>query len=148
MRFFFDRNISHHLARMLAGYAGRYDDEVRAHDDDPRFELNTPDEVWLKALGQDDPPWVVVCGDGAILNNPAERAALEEANLTFVCFAPSWIKMRFDDQAWRLIKEWNKIAAKVRSAGDRPRIYKVHWGRSVKIDDLGETRRRGRHGPR
>jgi hypothetical protein len=51
-----------------------------------------------------------------------------------------------EDQAWRPVKGWNKIAAKVRSAGDRPRIDKVHWGRSVKIDDLGETRRRGRHG--
>jgi hypothetical protein len=77
-----------------------------------------------------------------------ERAALEEADLTFVCFERSWMKMSYDDQAWRLVKEWNKIAAKVRSAGDQPRIDKVHWGRSVKIDDLGETRRRGRHGPR
>jgi hypothetical protein len=133
---------------MLAGYAGRYGDEVRAHDDDPRFAPDTPDAVWLEALGRDDPPWVVVCGDGSILTRPAERAALEEAGLAFVCFERSWMKMSFDDQAWRLVKEWNKIASKVRSAGDRPRIYKVHWGRSVKIDDLGEIRRRGRHGPR
>jgi hypothetical protein len=147
MRFFFDRNISRHLARMVAGSVGRYSDEVRAHDDD-RFAINTPDTVWLEALGRDDPPWAVVCGDGSILTRPEERAALEEPDLSFVCFERSWIKMSYEDQAWRLVKEWNKIAAKVRSAGDRPRIYKVHWGRSVKIDDLGETRRRGRHGRR
>jgi hypothetical protein len=145
MRFFVDRNISRHLARMLAGYAGRYGDEVRAHDDD-RFPINTPDTIWLAALGRDTPPWVIVCGDGSILTRPEERTALEEADLSFVCFERSWMKISYEDQAWRLVKEWNKIAAKVRSAGDRPRIYKVHWGRSVKIDDLGETRRRGRHG--
>jgi hypothetical protein len=148
MRFFFDRNISHHHARMLAGYVGRYGDEARAHDDDGRFPIDTPDTVWLETLGREDPPWVVVCGDGAILTRPAERAALEEADLSFVCFARSWMKMSFDDQAWRLIRYWNKIAGTVRAAGDRPHIYKVYWGRSVEIDDQGETRRRGRHGTR
>jgi hypothetical protein len=144
MRFFFDRNISRHHARMLAGYVSHYGDECRAHDDDGRFAIDTPDLVWLETLSRDDPPWIVVCGDGAILTRAAERAALEEAGLTFVCFASSWMKMRFDDQAWRLIKNWNKIAGTVRSAGDRPHIYKVYWGRSVVIEDLGETRRRGR----
>ena len=144
MRFFFDRNVSPHLARMLAAYAARDGHEIRALDDDPRFQKTTPDVEWLATLGSDDPSWIVICGDSAILTNAAERAALEEANLTFFCLTKSWMKMTFGDQAWRLVKEWHKIVAKAQSVKDKPRIFKIHWGRSVTIDDFGVTRTKNR----
>jgi hypothetical protein len=146
MRFFFDRNISKYIAQMLDAFSrgDRGGHEAKGLDDDPRFTKTTGDVEWLAALGRDDPPWIVICGDAAILDNEVERAALDEANLTFFCFDKSWMKMRFEDQAWKLVKAWPSIVAKAQSVANRPTIFKVRWGKSIEIEELGRTRRPGR----
>jgi hypothetical protein len=107
MRFFFDRNMSPRLARMVDALETHH--IVRSHDDDDRFDSSTPDVEWIKALAGDDPPWVVVSGDGRILKNKAELSALKEANLTFFCLSKQWMHMKIYEQAWKLIKVWPDI---------------------------------------
>jgi hypothetical protein len=75
--------MSPRIARMVDAFEREH--TARAHDDDPRFTPTTPDVEWIQALGADDPPWIVISGDGRILRNKAELRALKEARLTFFC---------------------------------------------------------------
>ena len=82
MKFFFDRNMSVYLARMIS--ALERDHTIEHHDEDPRFETTTPDTEWISVLGKDRPAWVVISGDGRVLRNKAEFSAdsFREAKLT------------------------------------------------------------------
>jgi hypothetical protein len=77
MRFFFDRNMSRYLAQAFDKLDR--DNEIRHHDDDPRFHIRTTDIEWINALVKDDPPWINLSGEGTILKNKAEKNALDEA---------------------------------------------------------------------
>jgi PIN like domain len=143
MRFFVDRNIRIYLAKMLAAYS---EHEVKHHDQDERFQLTTPDEEWIRTLAKDSPSWVVLTADMAILDRPPERKALEEANFTLFGFDKQWLKLSFPEQAWRLVKAWPAIIQKAEARVDRPTIFKVRWGKSQEIEELGQTRARGRRG--
>ncbi|MBI1353439.1 MAG: hypothetical protein GC160_03770 [Acidobacteria bacterium] len=109
MTFFVDENVSPKLAQILDIFDQR--NEVRHLLD--YFEAGTPDIEWLQGLGRWSPKPAVVCGDGRILRNAVERAALLESELTFVCLAPGWMKTRFEDQAWKLLKAWPNVAQNV-----------------------------------
>src|SRR5947209_6199521 len=107
MNFFFDRCMSCRLARMIDIFD--LDHAVRHHDDDGRFDEHTEDIAWIQALAADPTPWIVVSGDGRILKNRAERAALDEAGLTFFCMNKQWMSMGIHDYAWRFVKVWPEI---------------------------------------
>jgi hypothetical protein len=85
MRFFFDRNMSLYLARMIGELERNH--VIRHHDADPRFTCTTPDTEWISVLGKDQLTWIVLSGDGRILRNKAEFSALREAKLTFFCMS-------------------------------------------------------------
>jgi len=74
MRFFFDRNMSPRLAAMINIY--ERDHSIIHHDEDGRFTPLTTDIEWITTLARDDPPWIVLSGDGRILRNKVELAAL------------------------------------------------------------------------
>ena len=121
MRFFFDRNMSPYLARMVDIYERGH--TVIHHDDDGRFGPTTTDIEWIKALAADDPPWIVLSGDGRILRNKAESAALEEARLTFFCMSKTWSHMPIHEYTWKFLKLWPEIVEG--SKGTTPRIFEV-----------------------
>ena len=91
------------------------ENEVRHHDQDPRFNERTTDIEWVSVLGKDVPTWVVLSGDGAILKNRAELKALKEAKLTYFCMSNRWSKMKTSEYAWRLIKIWPDIRQSTRT---------------------------------
>lgn len=126
---------------MLAAYS-EGEHELLHHDE--RFPIDTADEVWIRSIGAERPPWVVISADLAILDRPPEREALEEMNLTFFGFEKRWLNMAFSEQAWRLVKVWPAIIQKAERSADSPTVYKVHWGSSGEIEELGHTRRSGR----
>jgi PIN domain-containing protein len=132
MRFFFDRNMSRYLAQAIDKLDREND--IRHHDDDPRFEPETADIEWMTTLARDDPPWIVLSGDGSILKNRAERAALEESGLTFFCMAKQWKHMNLYEYSWRLIKTWPSILESAKRASLRPQIFEVTGGRTNKVD--------------
>jgi hypothetical protein len=122
MRFFFDRNMSLYLARMVDIYDREH--TVVHHDDDGRFGPTTPDIEWIRTLAKDRPPWVVISADGRILKNKVEKAALQEAKLTFFCLAKAWASgMDFHEYTWRFIKLWPEIVEKAKHP--TPRVYEV-----------------------
>jgi hypothetical protein len=130
MRFFFDRNMPPQLARMVDALEREH--TARFHDDDPRFTPTTTDIEWIRALGSDDPPWVIISGDGMILKNKAELAALKEAKLTFFCLSKQWRHMKIYEQAWKFIKVWPDIVENAK--GSTPRIFEVSGGAGLKVE--------------
>src|SRR3954451_25325264 len=91
MRFFFDRNMSPRLARMVDIYEREH--RVSHHDEDDRLSPKTTDIEWIKILGADDPAWIVLSGDGKILRNKTEMKAVSEAKSTFSAWpslGPTW----------------------------------------------------------
>jgi hypothetical protein len=85
MRFFFDRNMPPQLARMVDALEREH--AARSYYDDDRFGDTTSDVEWINVLAADDPPWIVISGDGRMLKNKTERSALKEARLTFFCLS-------------------------------------------------------------
>jgi hypothetical protein len=130
MRFFFDRNIAAQLARMVDVLEREH--TARSYYDDDRFTETTADVDWIKILAADDPPWIVISGDGNILKNKTEIAALKEARLIFFCLSRQWMHMKIYEQAWKFIKVWHEIIETAK--GSTPRIYEVSGGAGLKIE--------------
>lgn len=80
MNFFFDRNISHVLVKMIDVFDR--DNTVRHHDD--RFSHKTKDPEWIEALGNDSETWVIVSGDYRILRREKELQTLRSTDATFL----------------------------------------------------------------
>ena len=130
--------MSFRLARM----ANILDEQhkVLAHDDDDRFVPTTPDTEWLSVLGADDPPWIVISGDGRILKNKAERQVLQEANLTFFCMSKPWTQMTIHEYAWKFIKVWPDIVENALASVHTPRIFEVSGGKGLKVMEIRKTK--------
>ena len=94
----------------------------------------TPDVEWIKRIGADNPPWIVVSGDGRILKNKTERSALMEARLTFICLTRTWMHMKIYEQAWKFIKVWPDIVENAR--GTTPRIFEISGGAGLKVERI------------
>ena len=62
MKFFFDRNMPPQLAHMVDVLEREH--TALSYYDDDRFTDTTSDVEWIKRLASDDPPWIVVSGDG------------------------------------------------------------------------------------
>jgi PIN like domain len=132
MRFFFDRNMSVYLARMIAALERNH--VIRHHDDDPRFAFNTPDTEWISILGKDEERWIVLSGDGRILRNSAEHSALRDARLTFFCMSRQWMSMPLYEYAWKFVKVWPDILENAKLMSSYQCVFEVTGGRSLKID--------------
>ena len=131
MRFFFDRNMPPQLARMMVDALKR-EHTARSYYDDDRFSETTPDVEWITVLAADDPPWIILSGDGRILKNKTEKSALKEANLTFFCLSRQWMHMKIYEHAWKFIKVWPENVENAK--GTTPRIYEISGGAGLKIE--------------
>jgi hypothetical protein len=137
MNFFFDRCMPRRLAHMIDVYDIEH--TVRHHDDDPRFHERTEDVDWMRALAEDDPPWVVVSGDLGIIRNSAEREVLREVNLTFFYLTKQWTKnLSFHEFAWRFLKVWPEIVKNADPTS--PRVFEIAAGKAAKVTLIGPTK--------
>jgi len=107
--FFTDENISKRLAQMLDAFDR--ENEIRAHAQ--YFQEGVSDVVWMRAVSSWDDSVAVVCGDGRILKNEAEKRVLKECNLTFVYLASGWTRLPWEQMAWKAIKAWPSIRQEV-----------------------------------
>ena len=132
MRFFFDRCISIRIARMVSGFESNH--TVRHHDDDTRFGPTTQDTEWIEALANDGLSWIIVSGDGRILKNKVERAALEQTQLPFFCMAKAWMNMKIHEYAWKFMKVWPEIVEHAEHS--KARVFEVGGGKSLLVTPL------------
>ncbi len=124
MKFFFDNNLSPHLAhgiRELSATKPEIKDVVHLTD---RFNRNVPDLTWIGDLKQDG-PWCIISIDRFKKQHGAERAAILRAGHIVFVLDGQWSKQGFWQQAERLVKWWPQIvllAAQVRGGA-----YRVPW---------------------
>jgi hypothetical protein len=133
--FLADENFIEHAVRLLEAFD--QENEVRHLTD--HFKKGTADAEWIGAIGAWDPKPVVIGGDGRILRNKAELAALRTADLSFVFLASGWTKLDWNTFAWKIVKAWPGIVENVQRARE-PTVFEVRPG-NLKVRRIGETRR-------
>lgn len=113
MKYFFDNNLSLHLAHAVAELC-KVEDSVEAviHLRD-KFAPNAKDHDWITALASEG-HWAVVSQDG-LRKNDLERKALRESGLIVFVLHRQWAERRHWDKAHNLVKwcplSWNKAGA-------------------------------------
>jgi len=112
MIFFFDECVSPYMAAML----GQFDRDHEMRASSHYFDQGTPDTEWMPVVASWDNDVVVVSGDGRILRNKVERKVLKECGRSFVCLAPGWTKLPWNEYAWKIVKVWPDIRKNIEEA--------------------------------
>jgi hypothetical protein len=128
--FFFDACVSRYVAYMLGHFDRNH--QMRASVD--HFKEGTPDKEWMPVVASWGDDVVVVSGDGRILRNRAEKQVLKECRRTFVCLAPVWPKLPWEEYAWRFVKVWPDIIKNVQQAR-YPTVFEV--SHNLKVQSTG-----------
>jgi hypothetical protein len=136
VNFFFDRCVPRRLAWMLDAFDP--DNTVGHQDDDARFPPETPDERLISALAQDSSTPVLVTSDRAMRRNPVERLALAGSGLTVVFLRSGWHRLRFHDQAVKLLRLWPEIVHAVARVRE-PTVFEISPA-ARKVQRIGPTR--------
>lgn len=134
MNFFLDENLSNRYGPLLSAFDRK--NTIECHHE--AFDAGIPDADWLTVLGKRDNKPAIICGDGRILSNPAELAALKGAELTFVCLRPGWTTMNWNDQAWKIIRCWPDIVKYVENAR-LPSVFDVAVNGKVHLRNVVEA---------
>jgi hypothetical protein len=92
----------------------------------------------FQALYNDDPKWIFVGGDGAILRNKAELSVLAELDMSYLVFSHQWCNRRIEDTCWMLIKGWPKIVLELERL-KMPSIIELKYGSSGSVENKGST---------
>ncbi|HEX4795578.1 MAG TPA: hypothetical protein VH370_17440 [Humisphaera sp.] len=107
MIFFTDENFPHKANALLRAFDQV--NEIRAFLD--HFRAATPDIEWLRDVGKWQPKPHIVCGDGRILRNKVERAALRDSGCNFIHLAAGWTNTPWTPYCQKLIKYWPDVIA-------------------------------------
>jgi hypothetical protein len=99
--FFFDNTFPHQIPAILKLL------DVEAIHLRDHFAQDTKDVVWLPEISAKG--WVVITGDQNIRTRPAERIALEQANLiTFFAYKGFTKQGRWEQVIW-IVRHWRAI---------------------------------------
>jgi len=99
--FFFDNTFPQKLVRIIAILG------VDARHLQDEFPANTLDVDWIPEIGRRG--WVVITGDRGISKKPAERKAIEEANIIAVFMAKGFTSKPIFELVSLFIKWWPDI---------------------------------------
>lgn len=127
MKFFFDNNLSKHLAhgiRELSGITTEVEQVLHLTD---RFARDAPDLTWIGDLAQDG-PWYIVSIDRFKKQHGAEREAIRRAGHTVLILDAQWSRHGFWLQSARLVKWWPQVIA--HSALVTGGAYRIPWQHS------------------
>lgn len=132
MRFFFDNQLSPHLAASINALAAPEGHEVIHLR--TKFPQNITDVEWIPALAKEG-GWIVICGDLNIIRTRAEKPVWKASGLTGFFLKKGWINLTPWEQAWRLVKIWPQIVkqAELASPGS---TYGVDVNAKGKFDTL------------
>lgn len=127
MKFFFDNNLSPHMARGIGGMSGIVQDVVEVRHLSDLFPRNTPDVVWIERLNETG-PWCILSIDRFKKGHDAEREALRRSGHTVFVLDPQWSKQSYWAQCERLVRWWPQILEQSRlvAAG----AFRVPWPHS------------------
>lgn len=110
MKFFFDNNLSPHLAhaiRELSKLTPSVENVIHLSD---RFPRDAKDLRWIVELGQDE-QWYIISIDRFKKQHGAEREAIRRAGHTVFVLDAQWSMQGFWAQSERLVKRWPQVVA-------------------------------------
>ncbi|MCC2103959.1 MAG: hypothetical protein KDJ20_07925 [Hyphomicrobiales bacterium] len=137
MNVFFDNCTPPRLASALDGFISADGHRAFHIKDVPGLPngRSSTDLEWIDHLRRDQKLWIFVSGDGRVLKNPAERAALRAAGLHGIILAPAFLKTPVHQQASHLIWRWPELETLVSSIA-APAMFELPIGRSAKPRSL------------
>ncbi|MEQ1941249.1 hypothetical protein ABMA32_02365 [Mesorhizobium sp. VNQ89] len=93
------------------------------------------DIEWINYLKLHPDNWVFVSGDGRVLRNSAERAALRSAGLHGFILAPAYQKTPIHQVAATLVWKWPEIE-QVTNLLAAPSMHEIPIGKNTKLRQL------------
>lgn len=105
MKFFFDNNLSPHLAHAIRELCVPDGATVKHLTD--RFNRAEKDLVWIKELANEG-DWAVISQD-RFSKNDLEREALRSSGLIVFCLQHSWSSQQYWPKAQNLVRWWPAI---------------------------------------
>ncbi|WP_132518122.1 hypothetical protein [Rhizobium sp. BK376] len=137
MKVFFDNCTSPVFASTLHGFI-EHEGHAAAHIRDiaglPNGR-NSKDVEWIDFLRKSNDRWIFVSGDGRILKNAAERAALRSAGLHGFILAPAYQKAPLHQVASVLIWRWPEIL-QITNLLQPPSMHEVPINKGTKLRSL------------
>jgi hypothetical protein len=137
LKFFFDNNLSPHLAHAIGELSKRHPEVERVIHLSDEFSRNAPDTEWLAALEKDG-PWYIVSVDRLNKQHGAEREAIRRAGHTVFVLDRQWSKQLYWLQAERLVRWWPQIINQ--AALVTGQSFNVPWQHSTKAKFTGIKR--------
>lgn len=96
---------------------------------------NSTDLEWIDFLRKSNDLWIFVSGDGRIMKNPAERAALRSAGLHGFILAPAYQRTPLHQVASILVWRWPEIL-QIANLLQPPSMHEVPINKSAKLRSL------------
>lgn len=119
MKFFFDRQISVHIARMIGNFDRK--NTIVHQDDDVRFDIDDTDAHILKILASEEPKPIWITADVAQKRKPDERVALRDSGMTVFFFKGFFKNKNPHFQSLKVLSIWPRIAEL-----SEPPMYLLH----------------------
>lgn len=134
MKFFFDNNLSPHLAagirELSRGGSVRSSQVIHLKD---RFNQNAADHHWINELAEEG-GWCIISQD-SFRKNDLEREALCSSGLVVFVLARQWGEHKYWDKAQNLVRWWPAIEDyPTRVTGGA--AIKVPWRMSGKFEQI------------
>ncbi|MBZ9773039.1 hypothetical protein [Mesorhizobium sp. CO1-1-8] len=111
MNVLFDNCTAPLFATTLDGFISHYGHRAFHIKDVPGLPggRRSADIDWIKHLQSAPETWIFISGDGRVLRNPAERAALRSAGLHGFILAPAYQKTSMNQVAATIVWKWPEI---------------------------------------
>jgi hypothetical protein len=134
---FFDNCTSPVLASTLHGLI-QHEGHTALHIRDAHNLPNgrhSKDIEWIDFLRKSNDDWIFISGDGRILKNPAERAALRGAGLRGFILAPAYQKTPMNQVASISIWRWPEML-QITKLVQPPSMHEIPINKSAKLRSL------------
>jgi PIN like domain len=133
----FDNCVAPLLATTLHGYISHFQHSAFHLKDVPGLEngRSSTDVEWIEHLRHQSDEWIFISGDGRVLKNAAERAALRSAGLHGFILAPAYQKTPLNQVAATLLWKWPEIEQVTRLLA-APSMHEIPIGKNTKLRQL------------
>ncbi|TXR50320.1 hypothetical protein FVA77_05775 [Phyllobacterium endophyticum] len=137
MKVLFDNCTSPVVASTLNGYIKHFRGAAFHIMDVPGLPKgrHSADIDWIDHLRKASEKWIFVSGDGRVLKNPVERAALRSAGLHGFILAPAYQKTTLNKVAATIVWHWPEIV-KITELLAAPSMHEIPIGRMTKLRQL------------
>lgn len=137
MNVFFDNCTAPVLAATLDGFVRSFGHRALHIKDVPGLAngRNSTDLEWIGHLRRRAGDWIFITGDGRVLKNPAERAALRSAGLHGFVLAPAYQKTPIHQVAATIVWKWPEMEAVTKLVA-APSMHQIPIGKASKLRSL------------